>query len=840
MNENMNDGLRESQEENFTQLTQCMDELEDTQDAFTQSQSQQVTDPEPIGPWGRLVPQGSGYDNYELLPKSPLDNVGSATRSRSVTARTCAAATPATATSTMRDLDRKSTPQNTNTNSQAFTWTNNQNSSDLLISPQNQGINFIGLQNIRPFDRFNEYIIGRSQKCDVVAPKTMPKSEDPDGFDANKLLRNTIHSMISNTHCRMFCLLKSNTSTGVNNLMPEMEVHIEDSSGNGTFVNNTIMLKRNERRILHTGDTICLLNPKIVRKKVKNVTLQKELLDTYSFVFINIYQTHSAGHPRHQDARGGDRKSASARTPIAARIGMLTGLHTPASNNSRKRALVDVRSTKSNSIQRHGLISTPTAAVSSIASAKKNIYATMGMMPPPEKKRRSSSADLMKKTTSQKRIEQEYDLRDEIGQGMCGTVRRAIHRISGNMVAVKVIAIGNAGGMNRTLSKISKEGVLDPNIQAEASILQSLNHPYIVKLLDLFIDPGKAVYIVMELLHGGDLFDRIVQKSRYSEVESKRVMRRILAAVHYLHQDRDIVHRDLKPENVLLVSRNDDITVKLTDFGLAKSITEDGLKTFCGTPQYFAPEVLRRRTTVAGRGRYGKEADIWSLGVILYILICGAPPFDATMDSSASTRISFGGPIWKTTSKSAIDLITKMLTADPSKRISVVDACSHEWIMTPDGDTHVHPLDDQVLLEAIQKKTISSNEESQTPPRKPSPETPQSVLGTASAANRNACKSTPPQSITEKTTESSREASSKVEALSPDQSAMFPTPIRNTANAKQSETSRKRESLFSSVKHLSKVEDGRAGKDNNGAAKVPAADKDEKPTDNQKLPDFSH
>ena len=789
--------------ENFTQLTQCMDEFEDTQDAFTQSQSQQqLPDPdlEPIGPWGRLVPQGGSYDNHDLFPKCPLENVGSATRSRSIS---------------VQDLAPSPIMPQQHTN---------QNSFD--SSPQNRGINFIGLRNIRPFDRFNEYIIGRSQKCDIVAPKTMPKS-DQEGFEKNKVVRNTIHSMISNTHCRMFCLLKSSSGTIQ---MPEMEVYIEDSSGNGTFVNNTTLLKRNERRMLHTGDTICLLNPKIVRKKVKDTALQKELLDAYSFVFINIYQTHSVSHRK------------SARTPIAVRVGMLAGLHTPASTNGRKRGLVDVRSTNSKSIQRHGPPST--AAIVLTASAKKNIDATMGMMPPPEKKRRSSSADMSRKQKPVRRIEQEYDLRDEIGQGTCGTVRRAIHRATGEMVAVKVIAIGNAGGMNRTMSKVSKEGVLDPNIQAEVSILQSLNHPYIVKLLDLFIDPGKAVYIVMELLHGGDLFDRIVQKSRYSELESKRAMRRLLAAVHYLHQDRDIVHRDLKPENLLLVSRIDDVTVKLTDFGLAKSITEDGLKTFCGTPQYFAPEVLRRRTTVAGRGRYGKEADIWSLGVILYILISGAPPFDATMDSSASTRISFGGPIWLGTSKVAIDLISKMLTIDPSKRINVVDACSHDWIMTPDGDTHVHPLDDPVLLGAIGEKTALSKEESKTPPKKSSPGTPQSVLHTESAAsnskavqefvNGNASGSTPLTSDKEKFTESSKAASPKMEAISPNQSAMFPTP-----NAKQGATLQKRESLFSSVKQLTNVNENMDDNKNDAYVKLHIED-DVKLKGNQEQPDSEH
>lgn len=190
-------------------------------------------------------------------------------------------------------------------------------------------------------------------------------------------------------------------------------------------------------------------------------------------------------------------------------------------------------------------------------------------------------------------MEEEYDIRDLLGSGTCGEVRRAIHRHTGEQLAVKIITLG---GRNRANAFNEASAAFE----AEASILQSLNHPYVVKLVDVFVSPGEAVFLVMELLHGGDLFDRIVQKGKYTEDESRRVIRRLLNALFYLYEVKNVVHRDLKPENILRVSRDSDIDVKLTDFGLAKSVTEDGLKTFCGTPQYFAPEVLRRRHTVAG------------------------------------------------------------------------------------------------------------------------------------------------------------------------------------------------------------------------------------------------
>ena len=296
----------------------------------------------------------------------------------------------------------------------------------------------------------------------------------------------------------------------------------------------------------------------------------------------------------------------------------------------------------------------------------------------------------------QRRVEQEYDIRDVLGSGTCGEVRRAIHRRTGEQWAVKIIPLG---GRNRAFNEASTA------FQAEASILQALDHPYVVKLVDVFVSPGQAVYLVMELLHGGDLFDRIIQRGRFTEDSSRRVMRRLLNAMFYLHEIKNVVHRDLKPENILCVTRDNDVDVKLTDFGLAKNVTEDGLKTFCGTPQYFAPEVLRRRHTIAGRGRYGKEADCWSLGVILYILLSGTPPFDATLglDCVVDAKIGFPKDKWHGISDQAKDLVQKLLMADPTRRISVKDACKHAWIMVDDGDTHTYPLDDPAVPLALEE-----------------------------------------------------------------------------------------------------------------------------------------
>lgn len=158
-------------------------------------------------------------------------------------------------------------------------------------------------------------------------------------------------------------------------------------------------------------------------------------------------------------------------------------------------------------------------------------------------------------------------------------------------------------------------------------------------------------------------------------------MVKILSAVSYLHKN-SIIHRDLKPENILLVSSADDTEIKLTDFGLAKKADHDGLKTFCGTPQYFAPEVLRRKGTINGEGRYGTAADMWSLGVVLYILLTGTFPFDEDhlFDQIKTASYSLDGMEWRHISDAAKDLVQRMLRLNVKQRISVDDAMRHPWI----------------------------------------------------------------------------------------------------------------------------------------------------------------
>eukprot|EP00494_Astrolonche_serrata_P029121 UN29388 len=208
---------------------------------------------------------------------------------------------------------------------------------------------------------------------------------------------------------------------------------------------------------------------------------------------------------------------------------------------------------------------------------------------------------------------QRYKVKEKLGRGAFATVRRCIRKKDQREFALKVVR---------------KKGMEPYNLKAlksETQIMHTLNHPNIVKLYELYDTPNH-LHMIIDLLAGGELFDRIVEQGTFSEYKSARIVNQIAESLHYLH-DRNIVHRDLKPENLLyMYAANDETvpvekrdTIKLVDFGLAKQ-QKESLKTPCGSPAYVAPEVLKRQP-------YSKEVDWWSLGVILYILLCGFPPF---------------------------------------------------------------------------------------------------------------------------------------------------------------------------------------------------------------------
>jgi calcium/calmodulin-dependent protein kinase I len=219
-------------------------------------------------------------------------------------------------------------------------------------------------------------------------------------------------------------------------------------------------------------------------------------------------------------------------------------------------------------------------------------------------------------------------------------------------------------------------------LQGEISILREMDHDNILKLFDVFEDIedlGHVYYLVMEIMEGGDVFDRFAAKITYSEKEARDVCRVLFDALDYCHS-RNIVHRDLKPENLLLVSRNSDLDVKIGDFGFAKRTPSEsgGLKTQCGTPMYVAPEILRCVP-------YGTEIDMWSMGVIVYILLGGYAPFRDNDKRILFERIkqgqfTFHPEYWDHISDEAKGMVSELLEVDPQRRLTAADALNSPWM----------------------------------------------------------------------------------------------------------------------------------------------------------------
>jgi len=222
----------------------------------------------------------------------------------------------------------------------------------------------------------------------------------------------------------------------------------------------------------------------------------------------------------------------------------------------------------------------------------------------------------------------------------------------------------------------------------EAGMLAGLDHPNIIKLHEAFED-HRQVYVALELCSGGDLFDTIIEQSSFGEADASFVMLQILRAVFYLHS-QCIAHRDLRPENFLFMDANAEIvhnTLKLVDAKNAKRFTKHGpvtahMKTRVGTPLYMAPEVHN--------GRYTEKCDMWSCGVLLYILLSGMPPFEgdddaAIVHNSKKCEISFDLPEFSKVNSHAKDLILSLCTLNYWKRLSAQDALSNPWVQQPDS-----------------------------------------------------------------------------------------------------------------------------------------------------------
>ena len=275
----------------------------------------------------------------------------------------------------------------------------------------------------------------------------------------------------------------------------------------------------------------------------------------------------------------------------------------------------------------------------------------------------------------------------QLGSGAYSTVRRATNKNSGETVAVKCIDY-------KSMNADDEE-----QLHQEVAVLKLIDHPHVLKFHGFYKEKGtgkkglplltpksplahykhkKMYFLVTECLEGGELFDRIVHKTFYSEKDARNVIFILMETVAYLHHHR-IVHRDLKPEN-LLIYADDDTSIKIADFGFAERT--DGfisLKTKCGTPGYVAPEVLLGQP-------YGKAVDMWAIGVIMYVLLGGYPPFNhEDPNTTIVSDVEFHPEYWDQVSSDAKDLIRKLLRKDPLQRWSADEALKHPW-MTLDAE----------------------------------------------------------------------------------------------------------------------------------------------------------
>ncbi|XP_038256210.1 calcium/calmodulin-dependent protein kinase type II subunit delta isoform X38 [Dermochelys coriacea] len=272
----------------------------------------------------------------------------------------------------------------------------------------------------------------------------------------------------------------------------------------------------------------------------------------------------------------------------------------------------------------------------------------------------------MASTPACTRFTDEYQLFEELGKGAFSVVRRCVKIPTGQEYAAKII----------NTKKLSARD--HQKLEREARICRLLKHPNIVRLHDSISEEGFH-YLVFDLVTGGELFEDIVAREYYSEADASHCIQQILESVNHCHLN-GIVHRDLKPENLLLASKSKGAAVKLADFGLAIEVQgeQQAWFGFAGTPGYLSPEVLRKDP-------YGKPVDMWACGVILYILLVGYPPFwdedqHRLYQQIKAGAYDFPSPEWDTVTPEAKDLINKMLTINPAKRITASEALKHPWI----------------------------------------------------------------------------------------------------------------------------------------------------------------
>lgn len=261
------------------------------------------------------------------------------------------------------------------------------------------------------------------------------------------------------------------------------------------------------------------------------------------------------------------------------------------------------------------------------------------------------------------RVLAKYELKALIGKGAHSRVLRVENRATKQPYALKVVYKPRAAGMWET----------------ELNVLSRVNHPYIIHLIEA-LESDDRLYVVVELATGGELFERIISRVCFPELDAIKTLKMILEGTAYLHS-LGIAHRDLKPENLLYYHPGADSKLMITDFGLSGCSKEGFMNTACGTPEYIAPEVLAKQP-------YTCQVDMWAVGVIAYILLSGNLPFDddnrgRLYRSIIKGKYTYDQEHWRDISQSARDFVDSLLVVDPTKRLTAQQALRHSWLVDP-------------------------------------------------------------------------------------------------------------------------------------------------------------
>ncbi|XP_062239036.1 calcium/calmodulin-dependent protein kinase type 1D [Platichthys flesus] len=363
-------------------------------------------------------------------------------------------------------------------------------------------------------------------------------------------------------------------------------------------------------------------------------------------------------------------------------------------------------------------------------------------------------------------IKKRFDFKELLGTGAFSEVVLAQEKLTGRMFAVKCIP------------KKALKGK-ESSIENEIAVLRKIKHENIVALEDIYESPDH-LYLIMQLVSGGELFDRIVEKGFYTEKDASTLIRQVLDAVNYLHK-MGVVHRDLKPENLLYFNPQDESKIMISDFGLSKMEgSGDVMSTACGTPGYVAPEVLAQKP-------YSKAVDCWSIGVIAYILLCGYPPFYDENDSKLFEQIlkadyEFDAPYWDDISDSAKDFISNLMEKDPAKRFTCDQSLRHPWIA---GDTALCKNIHESVSRQIKKNFAKSKWRQAFNATAVVRHMRRLQLGSSMGSSMDASNPPTRQSQTQKPAQSSSQADQNQAAESPNTA---PSQSNNTAASKTSST----------------------------------------------------